>query len=112
LTRVIVATALLFLAGCGGHRAAAAEEPRSPAEVERAFADHGIPLVLVQPEAGARLRYEVLFGQSGSLSVSVRVYSRVRPARSARGVLGVRNVVATWQGADRPSIEAAMDELR
>jgi hypothetical protein len=110
--RFIVAAAVLALVGCGGHAAPKAPAPRTPAEVKRAFADHGIPLVLVKPAAGVRLRYTALFGQSGSLSVGVRVLRRVRAERSAPGLRSVRNVVATWQGADSPSVEAAMDELR
>ena len=109
---VLAAVVGAGLVACGGHAAPKVLAPRTPVEVKRAFADHGLPLVLVEPEAGVRLRYAALFGQSGSLSVSVRVYQRVRPARSAPGVSGVRNVVATWQGADSPSVEAAMDELR
>ena len=100
------------LVGCGGRDVAQVERPRTVADVERAFADHGIPLVLVHPSAGVRVRYTPLFGQSGSLSVGVRVYARVRAERSEPGVRSVRNVVATWQGADSPSVEAAMDELR
>ena len=110
--RVIIAVAVAGLVGCGGHAGPKVVEPRTPVEVERAFANHGIPLVVVDPSAGVRLRYTALFGQSGSLSVGVRVYQRVRPARSAPGVRGVRNVVATWQGADSPSVAAAMDDLR
>jgi hypothetical protein len=101
-----------LLVGCGGHTAPKVVEPRTPAEVKRAFADHGIPLVFVKPSAGVRLRYTALFGQSGSLSVGVRVYARIRAERSAPGVRSVRNVVATWQGADSRSVETAMDELR
>jgi hypothetical protein len=34
------------------------------AEVKRAFAHHGIPLVRVEPSLGPRLRYTPLFGQT------------------------------------------------
>jgi hypothetical protein len=112
--RLIVAAAVLALVGCGGHAAPKVPEPRTPADVKRAFADHGIRLrrVVVQPTAGVRVRYMALFGQSGSLSVSVQVFRRVRAERSAPGVRSVRNVLATWQGADSRSVEAAMDALR
>jgi hypothetical protein len=110
--RLIVAVAVPALAGCGGHAAPTDATPRTAGEVRRAFADQGIRLLLVQPTAGVRVRYTALFGQSGSLSVGVRVYARARRERSAPGIRSVRNVVATWQGADRPSVEAAMDELR
>ena len=103
---------VLALAGCGGHATPAVAAPRTPAEVKRAFAEHGIRLLDVKPTVGVRVRYTALFGQSGSLSVGVRVYPRLRPEKSAPGVRSVRNVVATWQGADSPSVEAAMDALR
>ena len=109
---LILTAAVLALAGCGGHAAPRTVAPRSVGEVERAFAAHGIRLQPVQPAVGAPLRYGVLFGQSGTLSVSVRVYSKLRAEHSAPGTRSVRNVVATWQGADRPSVEAAMDALR
>ena len=109
---VLAAVVLTGLVGCGGHAAPKVVQPRSAAEVKQSFARHGIRLVLVHPSAGVRLRYQALFGQSGSLSVGVRVYPRLRADGSAPGVRSVRNVVATWQGADRPSVEAAMDELR
>jgi ABC-type nitrate/sulfonate/bicarbonate transport system substrate-binding protein len=110
--RLILATAVLALVGCGGHAAPKAPAPRTAAEVKRAFADHGIRLLLVKPTAGVRVRFTALFGQSGSLSVGVRVLRRVRAERSAPGIRSVRNVVATWQGADSPSVEASMDALR
>lgn len=109
---VLTAIVVAGLVGCGGHGAPKVVAPRTPAEVKRAFADHGIRLLLVQPTAGVRVRFKALFGQSGSLSVSVRVFRRVRAERSAPGVRSVRNVLATWQGADSPSVDAAMDELR
>jgi hypothetical protein len=113
MVRVLVAAAVLAcLAGCGGHARPAALPPRSVTEVQRAFARHGIHLLRVQAAAGPQLKRPVLFGQSGSLSVSVQVYRRVRPGRSAPGVRSVRNVLATWQGADSRSVEAAMDALR
>jgi hypothetical protein len=115
LTRAVVIAAIAgagLVAGCGGRAAPKPAEPRTPAEVKRAFANHGIRLLLVQPTIGVRVRYTALFGQSGSLSVGVRVYAQVRRERSAPGIRSVRNVVATWQGADSPSVEAAMDELR
>lgn len=110
--RLTVAAAVLALVGCGGHAAPKVVAPRTPAEVRRAFADHGIRLLPVETTVGVRVQYTALFGQSGSLSVGIRVYPHVRPERSAPGVRSVRNVVATWQGADSPSVEAAMDELR
>jgi hypothetical protein len=112
MVRVLLAAAVLVgpvgLVGCGSH----SRPPRSVAEVQHAFAQHGIHLQPVQTVAGPQPKNPVLFGQSGSLSVSVQVLRRVRPARSAPGVLGVRNVLATWQGADSRSVEAAMDALR
>jgi hypothetical protein len=111
--RVVIAAIVgASLVGCGGHAAPKVVAPRTPAEVKQAFADHGIRLLLVEPTAGVRVRFTALFGQSGSLSVGVRVFARVRADRSAPGVRGVRNVLATWQGADSPSVDAAMDELR
>lgn len=110
--RLTVAAAVLALVGCGGHAAPKVVAPRTPAEVRRAFADHGIRLLPVETTVGVRVQYTALFGQSGSLSVGIRVYPHVRPERSAPGVRSVRNVVATWQGADSPSVEAAMDALR
>jgi hypothetical protein len=108
MVRVLLAAVVLAgLAGCGSHA-----RPRSVTEVEHAFARHGIHLRPVQTVAGPQPKNPVLFGQSGSLSVSVQVYQRVRPARSAPGVRSVRNVLATWQGADSPSVEASMDALR
>jgi ABC-type nitrate/sulfonate/bicarbonate transport system substrate-binding protein len=109
---VIAAIVGAGLVACAGHSSPKAAAPRTAAEVKQAFADQGIRLLLVKPTVGAPLRYTALFGQSGSLSVGVRVYARARRERSAPGVRSVRNVVATWQGADRPSVEAAMDELR
>jgi hypothetical protein len=108
MVRVLLAAAVVaVLAGCGGH-----PSPRSVAEVQRAFDRQGIHLERVQTTAGRPLEHPVLFGQSGSLSVNVQVFPRVRPGRSGPGVLGVRNVLATWQGADNRSVEAAMDALR
>ena len=109
--RVIIAAAVVAgLVGCGGHNVV---QPRSVADVKRAFARHDIHLVRVQPSVGAPLRYTALFGQSGSLSISVQVYSTLRhPKAHAAHVLGARNVLVEWQGADDPSVEAAVDELR
>jgi hypothetical protein len=112
MRRLIVGVILVSsLIGCGGQKAE--QHPRTVAEVQRAFAHHRIPLVRIEPSLGVRVRYTALFGQSGSLAVSVRVYSQVRPERSLPAhTLAARNVLVTWQGADSPSVEAAVDELR
>jgi len=103
--------------GCGGQHAAPTS--RSVAAVRQAFAQHGIHLARVDPSLGPRLRYTALFGESGSLAVSVQVYPKVprhgsvMPAGEGKPhILAARNVLVVWQGADSPSVEAAVNELR
>ena len=112
MRRVVLGVVLCSsVVGCGSHDTK--QVPRTVAEVQRAFAHHRIPLIRVEPSLGPHIRYTALYGQSGSLAVSVRVYPQVRAERSLpTNTLAARNVVVTWQGADSPSVEAAVDELR
>jgi hypothetical protein len=117
LQRLIVGAVMVSsVIGCGGKNAE--QPPRSVAEVKRAFAHHGIRLVRFEPSIGPRVPYAGLFGESGSLSVSVQVYEQgsggkaLRQSAGRPHMLRARNVLVTWQGADSPSVEAAVDELR
>jgi hypothetical protein len=117
LQRLIVGAVMVSsVIGCGSKNAE--QPPRSVAEVKRAFAHHGIALVRFEPSIGPRVPYAGLFGESGSLSVSVQVYQQGRGGKALRQSAGrphmlrARNVLVTWQGADSPSVEAAVDELR